>query len=73
MAVPAPEGPAADSVRLSRRSGAPGRSGGHGRRPAAVQGEFALPETITPALPAAETFTDLGMPGQLLAELGNRV
>lgn len=34
-----------------RRSGGPARSGGHGRRPAAVQGEFALPRTITPALP----------------------
>ncbi|MER6350098.1 DEAD/DEAH box helicase [Streptomyces sp. NPDC001595] len=55
-----------------RRSGGPGRSGGHGRRPAAVQGEFALPETITPALPAAEAFADLGMPGQLLAELGKQ-
>ncbi|MGW3327468.1 DEAD/DEAH box helicase, partial [Streptomyces virginiae] len=34
------------------RSGGPSRSGGYGRRPAAVQGEFALPKTITPALPA---------------------
>ena len=42
-----------------RRSG---RSGGYGRRPAAVQGEFALPKTITPALPAVEAFADLDMP-----------
>ncbi|MER6290167.1 DEAD/DEAH box helicase [Streptomyces sviceus] len=60
--------------RSSRRgsrfgSSAPSRSGGYGRRPAAVQGEFALPETITPALPAVEAFADLDMPGQLLAEL----
>ncbi|MGW0686151.1 DEAD/DEAH box helicase [Streptomyces sp. NPDC002754] len=55
-----------------RRSGGPARSGGHGRRPAAVQGEFALPETITPALPAVERFADLGMPEQLLAELGRQ-
>ncbi|MFD4829379.1 DEAD/DEAH box helicase [Streptomyces uncialis] len=51
------------------RSGGPGRSGGHGRRPAAVQGEFALPKTITPALPAVEAFADLDMPSRLLAAL----
>ncbi|WP_406461477.1 DEAD/DEAH box helicase [Streptomyces sp. NBC_00111] len=51
------------------RSGGSGRSAGHGRRPAAVQGEFALPVTVTPALPAVETFADLDMPGQLLAAL----
>lgn len=48
---------------------APRRSGGYGRRPAALQGEFALPRTLTPALPAVETFTDLDMPGPLLATL----
>ncbi|MBT2457710.1 DEAD/DEAH box helicase [Streptomyces sp. ISL-86] len=52
------------------RSGSPSRSGGYGRRPAAVQGEFALPKTITPALPAALAFADLDMPGELLAALG---
>ncbi|MFD9214454.1 DEAD/DEAH box helicase [Streptomyces sp. NPDC059544] len=51
------------------RTGAPRRSGGHTRRPAATQGEFALPRTITPALPAAESFADLEMPRQLLAAL----
>ncbi|RPK93712.1 MULTISPECIES: DEAD/DEAH box helicase [Streptomyces] len=51
------------------RSGGSGRSGGHGRRPVAVQGEFALPVTVTPALPAVEAFADLDMPGQLLAAL----
>ncbi|WP_405597306.1 DEAD/DEAH box helicase [Streptomyces sp. NBC_01410] len=51
------------------RSGGPSRSDGHGRRPAAVQGEFALPKTITPALPAVEAFADLDMPEQLLAAL----
>ncbi|SDM03341.1 DEAD/DEAH box helicase [Streptomyces wuyuanensis] len=51
------------------RTGSPRRSGGHTRRPAAVQGEFALPGTITPALPPAESFADLGMPRQLLAAL----
>ncbi|MFG2652529.1 DEAD/DEAH box helicase [Streptomyces sp. NPDC048436] len=51
------------------RSVNPRRSGGHGRRPAAVQGEFALPKTITPALPAVEAFADLDMPKQLLAAL----
>ncbi|MEV6142349.1 DEAD/DEAH box helicase [Streptomyces sp. NPDC051992] len=57
----------------SSRSSAPNRSAGPsrsgGRRPAAVQGEFALPETITPALPAVEVFSDLDMPRSLLAAL----
>ncbi|MCX5301390.1 DEAD/DEAH box helicase [Streptomyces sp. NBC_00193] len=52
------------------RSGAPSRSGGYGRRPAAIQGEFAPPKTITPALPPVEAFADLAMPSQLLATLG---
>ncbi|MEU6947753.1 DEAD/DEAH box helicase [Streptomyces sp. NPDC046316] len=51
------------------RSGGPRRSGGQGRRPGAVQGEFALPKTITPALPAVETFGALDMPRGLLAAL----
>ncbi|MGW5399834.1 DEAD/DEAH box helicase [Streptomyces sp. NPDC003952] len=51
------------------RSGAPSRSGGYGRRPAAIQGEFAPPKTITPALPAVEAFADLAMPSPLLATL----
>ncbi|MBF4138111.1 DEAD/DEAH box helicase [Streptomyces albidoflavus] len=54
-----------------RRSAGPSRPGGDGRRPAAIQGEFALPRTITPALPAVEGFADLDMPGQLLAALGS--
>ncbi|MEU7070718.1 DEAD/DEAH box helicase [Streptomyces narbonensis] len=51
------------------RSGGPSRSGGYGRRPAAVQGEFAPPKTITPALPAVETFADLALDRRLLAAL----
>jgi superfamily II DNA/RNA helicase len=51
------------------RSGAPARSGGHGRRPAAPRGEFALPVTITPALPPAATFAELDMPPALLKML----
>ncbi|MFD5116971.1 DEAD/DEAH box helicase, partial [Streptomyces sp. NPDC058391] len=58
------------------RSGAPGRSGGNGgrsggnsRRPAALQGEFALPVTITPALPAVASFAELGLPPELLKML----
>ncbi|MFG3015813.1 DEAD/DEAH box helicase, partial [Streptomyces cinerochromogenes] len=54
------------------RSGGPSRSGGYGRGPAAVQGEFALPRTITPALPAVEGFADLDMPRALLAALGSQ-
>ncbi|MBP2583173.1 superfamily II DNA/RNA helicase [Streptomyces sp. PvR006] len=53
----------------SSRSGGPSRSGGYGRRPAAVQGEFALPKTITPSLPAVEAFGELDMPRELLAAL----
>ncbi|MFF1557027.1 DEAD/DEAH box helicase [Streptomyces sp. NPDC058279] len=51
-------------------AGRPGGSGGYGRRPAALQGEFALPVTHTPALPAVDAFADLDMPEQLLAALG---
>ncbi|MFF9342299.1 DEAD/DEAH box helicase [Streptomyces sp. NPDC014773] len=51
------------------RSGAPRRPAGQGRRPAPVQGEFALPKTITPALPPVEAFADLDMPKALLAAL----
>ncbi|GHG47909.1 DEAD/DEAH box helicase [Streptomyces griseocarneus] len=53
------------------RSGAPGRSGGRPRRSAAPQGEFAVPVTNTPALPAVEAFADLGMPAELLAALAS--
>ncbi|MEU1364682.1 DEAD/DEAH box helicase [Streptomyces sp. NPDC005803] len=55
------------------RFGAPAQrsGGGYGRRPAAKQGEFALPKTITPALPAAEAFADLDMPAPLLAALAS--
>ncbi|MEV7788497.1 DEAD/DEAH box helicase [Streptomyces sp. NPDC088106] len=59
-------------AKAPRRTGGPVRSGGYGRRPAAVQGEFALPRTVTPALPAVEGFAELDMPGQLLAELGRQ-
>ncbi|MCX5411543.1 DEAD/DEAH box helicase [Streptomyces sp. NBC_00059] len=53
------------------RSGGPKRSGGgYGRRSSAVSGEFALPVTITAALPAAESFAELDMPAPLLAALG---
>ncbi|MER7764009.1 DEAD/DEAH box helicase [Streptomyces sp. NPDC097619] len=55
-----------------RRPGGSSGSGGHGRRPAAVQGEFAPPTTVTPALPAVEAFADLDMPAQLLATLGTQ-
>ncbi|MFF5701828.1 DEAD/DEAH box helicase [Streptomyces sp. NPDC012794] len=51
------------------RSGAPGRSAGYGRRGSSASGEFALPKTITPALPSVEAFADLDMPKELLAAL----
>ncbi|MGW0087009.1 DEAD/DEAH box helicase [Streptomyces sp. NPDC003393] len=51
------------------RSGVPRRSNGFGNRQPAG-GEFALPKTVTPALPAVESFADLAMPATLLAALG---
>ncbi|MEU6675388.1 DEAD/DEAH box helicase [Streptomyces sp. NPDC046925] len=60
------------------RGKAPVAGGGQARgaakkpgRPKArpVQGEFALPESITPALPAVEAFADLDMPEALLKTL----
>ncbi|NUS57888.1 MAG: DEAD/DEAH box helicase [Streptomycetaceae bacterium] len=53
----------------SRRSDVPSRSDDRRRRPPAGQGEFALPTTVTSALPAAERFSDLAMPAQLLRAL----
>ncbi|MEV4292808.1 DEAD/DEAH box helicase [Nonomuraea bangladeshensis] len=50
------------------RSGASSRYG-NGRRPTTLQGEFALPVTVTPALPAAATFAELSMPPALLKVL----
>ncbi|WP_228994574.1 DEAD/DEAH box helicase [Streptomyces sp. DH8] len=53
-----------------KRSGGSGRSGGYGRRSASgVKGEFALPVTVTPALPAVEAFGDMEMPAPLKAAL----
>ncbi|MFE3513784.1 DEAD/DEAH box helicase [Streptomyces sp. NPDC059166] len=51
------------------RSGGPKRPGGNGRRTSSATAEFALPVTVTPALPAAESFADLDMPAPLLAAL----
>ncbi|WP_030957181.1 DEAD/DEAH box helicase [Streptomyces sp. NRRL S-378] len=62
--------PAGGSGRGSRfGSPAPSRSGGPRRRSAPAQGEFALPKTITPALPAVDAFAHLDMPAELLAAL----
>ncbi|MEV6398214.1 DEAD/DEAH box helicase [Streptomyces sp. NPDC051907] len=46
-----------------------GQGGPARRRPSAPQGEFALPVTVTPALPAAATFGELDMPAELLKTL----
>ncbi|MFI6050247.1 DEAD/DEAH box helicase [Streptomyces violascens] len=65
----------------SKRSGAgsgarrgSGRPAAKSSKPAkgrtmAPQGEFKLPETLTPALPAVEAFADLDMPAALLKTL----
>ncbi|MEH0442209.1 DEAD/DEAH box helicase [Streptomyces sp. B21-102] len=50
--------------------GRPGAAaGGGGRRPVAPQGEFAPPDTVTPALPAVATFGELDLPAELLNTL----
>ncbi|GGT24203.1 MULTISPECIES: DEAD/DEAH box helicase [Streptomyces] len=46
------------------------RTNDRSRRTRTVPGEFALPETLTPALPAVPAFADLDMPAALLAALG---
>ncbi|WP_399887567.1 DEAD/DEAH box helicase [Streptomyces sp. BBFR51] len=59
-------------ARTRKNTAAPGpgkNRNGHGFQP---QGEFALPETVTPALPAAASFADLAMPAELLAALGSQ-
>ncbi|MEV4439377.1 DEAD/DEAH box helicase [Streptomyces sp. NPDC049577] len=66
----------ARTSRTYDRSGDPRRSKGYGIRRAGravqtVQGDFAPPKTITPALPAVEAFADLAMPARLLATLGH--
>ncbi|CAL9357688.1 DEAD/DEAH box helicase [Streptomyces pilosus] len=55
---------APDRVGAQRR---PKNSGGR-RTPAT--GEFALPVTTTPALPAVDAFAELPLPGEILATLG---
>ncbi|MFF5127573.1 DEAD/DEAH box helicase [Streptomyces syringium] len=65
------KGGSAGSGRNFRSQGS-GRSGGYGRRPAARQGEFALPVGTTPGLPAVTTFAELDMPTPLLAALGSQ-
>ncbi|MEU0412027.1 DEAD/DEAH box helicase [Streptomyces griseorubiginosus] len=57
------------SNRTHDRIGASRRSGGHRNRQGA-SGEFAPPKTVTPALPAVESFADLSLPAPLLATLG---
>ncbi|MER6785773.1 DEAD/DEAH box helicase [Streptomyces sp. NPDC000658] len=54
------------------RFGGSRRSSGPSRRPSAPQGEFALPKTVTPSLPAVESFADLALPAPLLAALGQQ-
>ncbi|MFD8910404.1 DEAD/DEAH box helicase [Streptomyces sp. NPDC059575] len=60
-------------TRTNSRAARPrnGASGDRGRR-SAPQGEFALPVTTTPALPAVERFADLDMPRELLSALGSQ-
>ncbi|WP_153813950.1 DEAD/DEAH box helicase [Streptomyces sp. SUK 48] len=55
----------------STRTHVPRRSDGHGKRHPG-RGEFALPKTDTPALPAVESFADLAMPAPLLTTLAHQ-
>ncbi|MDX3854610.1 DEAD/DEAH box helicase, partial [Streptomyces sp. AK02-01A] len=52
-------------------SGRGGRigSGGQGRRTGSPRGEFALPVTLTPALPAVTSFAELDLPFDLVRML----
>lgn len=59
---------APDSPARRRSRGQTPRRPGRGK-PAAVQGEFALPASTTPALPPAASFADLDMPAVLLTTL----
>ena len=53
-----------------RRTGGTQRSASpRGRQGSSPQGEFALPVSTTPALPAVEAFSDLDMPAALLQTL----
>ncbi|WP_405015954.1 DEAD/DEAH box helicase [Kitasatospora sp. NBC_00070] len=52
-----------------RSEGRPRSSGPSNRQRSAPQGEFALPVTVTPPLPAVEAFAELDMPQALLATL----
>ncbi|MGK5637725.1 DEAD/DEAH box helicase [Streptomyces sp. URMC 126] len=47
------------------------RAGQSGRAGRTLQGEFAPPETVTPALPAVASFAELAMPARMLATLGH--
>nr|WP_308309174.1 DEAD/DEAH box helicase [Streptomyces sp. CHD11] len=47
------------------------RSKGSSSRRTPVTGEFALPVTTTPALPAVESFAELALPAEMLATLGH--
>ncbi|MCT9075112.1 DEAD/DEAH box helicase [Streptomyces fulvoviolaceus] len=75
-AAGAPRGNRLRSQAAPSRQNAPSRSAkpagrnGRGGRSSAPGGDFALPVTITPALPPVEAFTELDMPKQLLTALG---
>ncbi|MFD8743504.1 DEAD/DEAH box helicase [Streptomyces sp. NPDC059616] len=58
-----------DRDRTARSNDRYSRPRSGGRRPASVQGEFALPKTITPALPAISAFAELDLPEPLLSAL----
>ncbi|MFI6848916.1 DEAD/DEAH box helicase [Kitasatospora sp. NBC_00085] len=72
-------GGSASGGRSARGNGSAPRSGGgrrpsgaRGRQSSAPQGEFAMPVSTTPSLPAVESFDELDMPKALLSTLARQ-
>ncbi|MFF1465559.1 DEAD/DEAH box helicase [Streptomyces sp. NPDC058330] len=58
------------STRTGSGGSSAGRASGTGRGTPTGTAEFTVPESVVPALPAAEAFADLDLPAPLLATLG---
>jgi superfamily II DNA/RNA helicase len=61
--------PTGAASRRTQNNGGGARKGGPVRKVAAAPQEFSLPETVTPALPAVESFDALDMPAALTKTL----
>ena len=67
-----PRGETPGSSYGRRTGGGPSASSPRNRQGSSMQGEFALPVSTTPALPAVEAFADLDMPDALLQTLARQ-